>query len=161
MSLKYRAIINEDEEIDITESDLNSLDAGQLSDTTFHVVRNKRSYIIKLLKHDPATKTLELLVNGEPVEVTLRDGVEVMIHDMGLDVVEDGFAQELHAPMPGLVLSIDVTEGQQVSKSDALVILEAMKMENVLSAPADVEIAKIHIEPGQAVEKGQLLVTFA
>ena len=60
--------------------------------------------------------------------------------------------------MPGLVLEIQVQAGQTVSKGDTLLILEAMKMENVLKAAADGVIKSIHVQKGAAVEKGALLL---
>ena len=65
---------------------------------------------------------------------------------------------EIHAPMPGLVLEINVSEGQEVEKGDPLLILEAMKMENVIKAPGNGIIKKIHVEKGNPVEKNELLV---
>ena len=66
----------------------------------------------------------------------------------------------LEAPMPGIIKEIRVKQGQQVQKGDPLLILEAMKMENVLKAPDAVKIAAIHVEPNQPVEKAALLITF-
>jgi biotin carboxyl carrier protein len=63
--------------------------------------------------------------------------------------------------MPGLVLRIPINEGDSVSKGEGLLVLEAMKMENSIKAPGDVVVSKIHVKPGQAVEKNQLLVSFA
>jgi biotin carboxyl carrier protein len=60
--------------------------------------------------------------------------------------------------MPGLVLSINVKVGDTIQKGDTLMILEAMKMENVIKAPADAVVKKININKGQAVEKAQLLM---
>jgi len=62
--------------------------------------------------------------------------------------------------MPGLVLSIDVKVGQSIKANETLVVLEAMKMENVLKAPTDVTVKSIEVEQGQAVEKNQLLIEF-
>ena len=60
--------------------------------------------------------------------------------------------------MPGLVLSILVEPGQAVQKGDVLLILEAMKMENVLKAAGDGTVKNIAVAKGAAVDKGQLLL---
>ncbi len=60
--------------------------------------------------------------------------------------------------MPGLILEISVSEGQEVKEGDALLVLEAMKMENVLTAPKDGVIQAITVKKGDAVEKKQLLI---
>jgi pyruvate carboxylase subunit B len=66
----------------------------------------------------------------------------------------------LRAPMPGLVVRVLVETGQQVATGTGLVVLEAMKMENELKAPAAGRVSLIRAEPGAAVEKGQVLVEF-
>jgi biotin carboxyl carrier protein len=62
--------------------------------------------------------------------------------------------------MPGLVLDVRVKEGDEVKKGDPLLVLEAMKMENILKSPAHAKIKKINVNKGQAVEKNQVLVSF-
>ena len=66
----------------------------------------------------------------------------------------------LKAPMPGLVLRVDVSPGQRVAAGAGLVVLEAMKMENELKAPAAVVVKAVRVQPGAAVEKGQVLLEF-
>ncbi|MFI5234201.1 MAG: acetyl-CoA carboxylase biotin carboxyl carrier protein subunit, partial [Gemmatimonadales bacterium] len=66
----------------------------------------------------------------------------------------------LKAPMPGLVVRVQVEVGQRVTLGAGVVVLEAMKMENELRAPAEAVVRAVHIRQGQAVEKGQVLVEF-
>jgi biotin carboxyl carrier protein len=65
------------------------------------------------------------------------------------------------APMPGLVVRVEVTEGDVVKAGQGVVIVEAMKMENELIAVADAVVRRVYVEQGQTVEKDQLLVDFA
>ncbi|MFM8685637.1 MAG: acetyl-CoA carboxylase biotin carboxyl carrier protein subunit, partial [Bacteroidota bacterium] len=67
----------------------------------------------------------------------------------------------LKAPMPGLVLRVLVTEGQLLQAGDPILVLESMKMENVLRAQSDSTVFSIVIQPGEAVEKGQILINFS
>jgi pyruvate carboxylase subunit B len=62
--------------------------------------------------------------------------------------------------MPGLVVKVLAEPGQEVAAGAGLVVLEAMKMENELKAPAAVKVLAVLAQPGQAVEKGQVLVEF-
>jgi biotin carboxyl carrier protein len=62
------------------------------------------------------------------------------------------------APMPGLVVRVQVEPGQTVRPGGGLLLLEAMKMENELRAPSGGRVRAVLVEPGQAVEKGQALV---
>jgi len=67
----------------------------------------------------------------------------------------------VRAPMPGLVVRIEVEEGQRVDAGAGLVVVEAMKMENELRAPHGGVVTRIHVGVGEAVEKGAVLVTLA
>lgn len=71
-----------------------------------------------------------------------------------------GPAGDLSAPMPGTVLSVSARAGDQVSRGDTLLVLEAMKMENALHSPRDGVVAEVLVEPGQQVRYGDLLVRF-
>jgi pyruvate carboxylase subunit B len=67
---------------------------------------------------------------------------------------------QLKAPMPGLVVAVQVEPGQEVKKGDGLVIVEAMKMENELKATGAGKVKEIKVKHGQAVEKNEVLVVF-
>jgi len=69
-------------------------------------------------------------------------------------------ASSLKAPMPGLVIKVEVEIGQHVKRGDGLVIVEAMKMENELKAHSAAIIREIRVKPGDAVEKNQVLIVF-
>ncbi len=83
-----------------------------------------------------------------------------MLKHLGLDQANKVKVNEVKAPMPGLVLSLKVTEQQAVKKGDAILILEAMKMENVIKSPIDGVIKQIVVSEKQAVDKNQTLVLF-
>ena len=67
---------------------------------------------------------------------------------------------EVKAPMPGLILDVLAKPGQEVKKGDQLMILEAMKMENVLKAQGEGVISGIEVAKGDSVEKNQVLIKF-
>ncbi len=67
---------------------------------------------------------------------------------------------QLKAPMPGLIVRVDVEPGQEIRKGDGLVIIEAMKMENELKATSFGKVKDIKVKQGQAVEKNEVLVVF-
>lgn len=71
-----------------------------------------------------------------------------------------GKAKVLKAPMPGLIVKVEVEPGQDVKKGDGLVIVEAMKMENELKAAHSGKVKAIKIQTGQPVEKNQVLIEF-
>ena len=71
---------------------------------------------------------------------------------------EDEAEKTILAPMPGLVVKVEVAVGDPVRAGQGVVIVEAMKMENELKAPADGVVARVEVAPGQTVEKGAVLV---
>lgn len=66
---------------------------------------------------------------------------------------------KVESPMPGTILDIKTAAGSTVKKGDVLCILEAMKMENDIVAPADGTVASVNVNKGDSVEAGQLIVT--
>ena len=82
-------------------------------------------------------------------------------YDFGIIRAPAVQVNELKAPMPGLIVDVRVQPGQAVFKGDPLLVLEAMKMENILKAPADGIVSAIKVGLRDNVQKGQLLVQFA
>ena len=68
--------------------------------------------------------------------------------------------EPLRAPMPGLVLRVDVEEGEEVARGQGLLIVEAMKMENELRARASARIRHVHVAAGKSVRRGDVLIEF-
>jgi len=123
-----------------------------------------------------------LLIDGKASEVDVRSngydngrvifmkGAEIAaeIEDYRLALVKKSAGikrsgsidKELRAPMPGLVLELKASEKDQISKGETLLIIEAMKMENVIKAPSDVIIKRIKVEAGASIEKGDCLMEF-
>lgn len=79
---------------------------------------------------------------------------------MGFTVGASKQVNAIKAPMPGLILEMSVSVGQEVKENDCLLILEAMKMENSFLSPRAGIIKSISASKGDAVEKGQLLIEF-
>ena len=69
--------------------------------------------------------------------------------------------EKVAAPMPGTIVSVNVSEGQSVKQGDVLVVLEAMKMENEIKAPKDGTVSSVAVSKGESVDTGATLVTIA
>ena len=76
-------------------------------------------------------------------------------------VVDLAAGEAIKSPMPGNILKINVTQGQKVNEGDVLIILEAMKMENEITASKAGTVAQIAVTKGQVVETGTPLVVIA
>jgi len=118
------------------------------------------SYNVEVVSLDTLAKTAEIKVNGNTYTVSAKDQFDLLLDQLGMSNADASKVSDLKAPMPGLVLKIFVSEGDVIQKGDNLFILEAMKMENIIKAPADVVVKTIKMKPGDKVEKGQVLMLF-
>ena len=114
--------------------------------------------IYQLLKRDLNTKKLTLSVNGREFELTIKDKLDQKLDKLGFTGKKKSGTGEIKSPMPGLVHSIDLTEGQIVNKGETLLILEAMKMENIIKADHDMTIKSINVKKGETVSKNQVML---
>jgi biotin carboxyl carrier protein len=132
----------------------------QVTPSVWHVLLTGVSYRILITQVDREEKEVRLVINGKKAQVKLTTEMDRMLAKLGMGTATGKRAVFIKAPMPGMIYSIRVNEGDVVKKGDAVLILEAMKMENVIKAPGDGVIKQIHLKPGVTVEKGQLLITF-
>jgi biotin carboxyl carrier protein len=138
-----------------------SWDVKHQGNGVYHVLYKQKTYTLILESGEAETGIYKIQLNGKPLEIGTFDRIQLLLKSMGMDSAMGKKINEIKAPMPGLVLRIPIKEGDSVSKGEGLLVLEAMKMENSIKALGDVVISKIHVKPGQAVEKNQLLVSFA
>jgi biotin carboxyl carrier protein len=137
-----------------------TIDRVKSSDNNWHILKEGKSYNIEILKVDKVAKQVDLKMNGKLNSVKLSDQFDALLKSLGMDNLAAKKVLELKAPMPGLVLSILANEGDTIAKGDSLLVLEAMKMENIIKSPTEGVIKKIHAIKGNAVEKNQLLISF-
>jgi len=97
-------------------------------------------------------------MNGKEYACNISTQLDMMIKEMGLLSSKSAKKKEIKAPMPGKVFEILVKDGDKVKSGEGLLILEAMKMENVIKAPHDMTVKEIKVSLGQAVDKGEILV---
>ncbi len=154
----YTISVNGQYEMEVDQATALQLDIKPQGDDSWHILKNKKAYIAKVVATDFAHKKIQLSLNGKTFQVSIADDYDRLVKQLGLSVVSSVKVNEVKAPMPGLVLDIAVEVGQEVKKGDGLLILEAMKMENVIKSVGDGVVKEILIEKGTAVEKGQLLI---
>ena len=148
--LKVEQIILDGEALD--------LDLIAISENRFHLIVENKTYLAEVLEVNYAEKKFTIKVNAGIYDVELKDKFDALLKNLGLDNLNAQKMKEIKAPMPGLVLKVLVEQGDEVKKGDNLMILEAMKMENIIKAPADFKIKKINIKPGETVEKNQVML---
>lgn len=147
-----------------------SIDGNKINDKTFdwdlldegndvfHIIKGYKTYKAVLVAKDETAKKMTIAVNGNEYEIALKDKMDLLLEKMGMSNMAISKMKEIKAPMPGLVLSISVQVGDEIQKGDALLVLEAMKMENVLKSAGEGKIKAIKVKAGEAVEKNQILI---
>lgn len=101
---------------------------------------------------------LSVLLNGYHFDAVVRTALqEKAIHLLEEAQTASHHQFEVKAPMPGMILKVKKMDGEKISQGESIMILEAMKMENDLRAPASGTIKGISVEEGKAVEKGAIL----
>ncbi len=137
-----------------------SWDLVLLKSNLYHVIKDNQSFIVEVVKADYQTKQFTVKVNGQAFDLAARDRFDLLLKKLGMDKAANAKVSEVKAPMPGLLVSIKVTDGTEVKKGDTLVILEAMKMENALKSPIDGKVKTIKVKAGQNVDKNQVILQF-
>ena len=160
MSQSYKVNVNNTFDIDITSQQISNLDAIKVSHSKFHVLQDNKSYKCQIIESDFNSKSYKVKVNNNTYNINIFNELDSLIKEMGFEVGASKKVNDIKAPMPGLILDINVSVGQEVKEDDALLILEAMKMENVITSPRDGIIKSISVNKGEAVEKNQLLIEF-
>ena len=119
----------------------------------YTVTVNGKAYGVKLSAGNA-------VVNGVSYPLAIQEGIAAAAPQAAPapQVVVTG-SQEVKAPMPGLVLRIEVKNGQAVKKDQVLMVMEAMKMENEIYAPCDGVVSSIPVTQGQQLQAGDVLMT--
>lgn len=114
----------------------------------------------ELVSDQSETGQLTIRINHRTFQVKKAHALDGLIAAMGLDKPKLRKLKEMQAPMPGRVTAMHVEVGQEVQPGDALLSLEAMKMENVLKAEGIGVVSSIVVQQGDVVEKGAILIHF-
>jgi biotin carboxyl carrier protein len=160
MKVNYKLLVANGPTFEVSTQDLQNFDAMPVAETQFHVLKDKKPYKAEIISADFISKKYTVKVNNNTYEVAISDALDELIKSMGIERGRTKVVNAIKAPMPGLILEINVSVGQEVKENDPLLILEAMKMENSFLSPRDGVIKSIAVEKGNAVDKGQLLIEF-
>ncbi len=154
----YKVKVDESFEYDLKNSDLQKLDLLELDKSKSHLIDNNKSFFVELEESNFLKKEYSVKINSNSYNVKISGALEMLIKEMGFTIGVSKKANDIIAPMPGLILDVNVKEWQEVKEGETLLILEAMKMENAISAPKDGIVKFIGTETGKTVEKGDLLI---
>ncbi|MGM0944810.1 MAG: acetyl-CoA carboxylase biotin carboxyl carrier protein subunit [Bacteroidota bacterium] len=135
-------------------------DIQWISDRKIHLIKDGCSLDAELVGIDKTEKKLQIKLNNKISEIQLKDRFDRLLEELGMTDLNQSNIQDIKAPMPGLILDLKVAPGDEVKKGDVVLILEAMKMENIIKAPGDGVVKEVKVSLKQSVEKNQVMITF-
>lgn len=158
MAKDYKTKVNDEHDFQFSEEEIKDLDIRKLKENTFHILQQNKSFRSQIVKNDFLNREYQVKINSNTYNVRINNELDILIDDMGLSLGNAQQVNDIKAPMPGLILEVNVKEGDEVKEGDYLLVLEAMKMENTLSAPRDGIVKKVTVSKGATVEKNELLI---
>lgn len=160
MEKSYTIQVDESLDFQLSEEEISALDLIKTGKDNFHLLKDGVSYHVKILKADFTNRSYSISINGNEHLAMISTPLDELIKKMGFASNGSKNIDSIEAPMPGLILDISVEEGQEVKEDEQLMVLEAMKMENIITSPRNGTIKKITVKQGEAVDKKQLLIQF-
>ena len=129
-----------------------------LSDEDERILIRLGTKVYKVTNSSTNGSNISFLLDGNPVELAVKDEKQLLLEKLGFNAQSTAVEGVVNAPMPGKILEILVSEGEQVSAGASLLVLEAMKMENELKSPVDGIVKSLHVTKNESVEKNQKLL---
>jgi biotin carboxyl carrier protein len=169
ITMKYITTINgQDYTVEILESDehhiivdgvIYDVDFAQAGDLqVYSLLVNGQSFEVHVFPDDEG---MQVLVYGTLYHAKVEDERERRLRSSLGKEMGENVEFHLKAPMPGLVVTVPVEEGQHVEKGDVLLVLESMKMQNELKSPRPGAVVRIKVKAGDSVEQKQTLLSVA
>lgn len=154
----FHITVNNRQEFDVSSGEAEELDMVQISENNYHLLYRNKSYSIHVEEINEDIPSVSLKINGKQFELEIETPLIRKIQELGLAEEDLGFGEEVRAPMPGKVISVLVQEDEEVEPGQDLLILEAMKMENVIKSSSAGIVQSIQVKEGDAVDKNALLL---
>ena len=135
-------------------------DTGLTHVRDHHYLLRYRGTCIPVTVEYAGKRNIRLWTGNRMVSASVQDERDQLLAEWGFAAGGESDVQELVAPMPGLVLSVLVSDGETIQAGQPLLVLEAMKMENELRAEKDATVRTVRVQAGDAVTKAQVLIEF-
>jgi len=121
---------------------------------------NNKNYTVEYEQNEDEKENNEFTFNidSKKIKVVCKNDLDLLIDKLAGGKKDNKHKNEIHSPMPGIIFTIKVKEGDEIKKGDVILVLEAMKMENEIKATRDCKIKKINVEEKKSVNKNELLV---
>lgn len=157
-----------DQNLNVEKSGERLLINGQSLDWNFQWIDERRILLTKddrsmeaeLISLDRESKSIRVRLGHQVATLQLKDRFDLLLEKTGMTKPGSGKLKDIKAPMPGLILDLKVKPGDTVKKGEVVLILEAMKMENILKSPGDGVVKEVKVQLKESVEKNQVLILF-
>lgn len=161
MSNQYRLTVTGYGSFELNEETARAVEVIEEAKTgKLHVLDGEQRFQARIQSGVFPQKNYEVLVGNTIYEVQIADALDLQIEAMGYCLSSTSSVSRIEAPMPGLILSLEVAAGDKVEEGQTLLVLEAMKMENAIRSPRDGKIKAVAVSAGMAVDKKALLLEF-
>lgn len=160
MSTDYKIKVNDAFDFEFQKENISKLDAVSIEANHFHILHQNIAYQAEIISSHFDTKKYTVKVNNNAYQVAIFNPLDTLIKAMGFEEGKVKLIDVIKAPMPGLILEMNIVVGQTVKEGDLLFILTAMKMENSYHSPREGVIKSIAVNVGDTVIKGDLLIEF-
>ena len=154
-----KAQVNERFDFSFEGNDFN-WDCIEVKEGRFHILFKGRSLVADVIEANTSQKIFIIRINNNNYSVQIKDKYDELLQSLGMGMLNNQKKSDIKAPMPGRVLDIMLNIGDSVVKGESVLVLEAMKMENVIKSPTDGVVKRITVEKNQAVEKNEVLIEF-
>jgi biotin carboxyl carrier protein len=135
------------------------IERARLGDSRSLLIIDGHAYEVDVHSNGSDGRRLVFL-RGTEIIASIEDYNLAQIRKTAGISTEPAVETVIRAPMPGLIIDVVVSDGDSVKTGDVLMIIEAMKMENVVKAKAPAKVKMLHVKPGTSVEKGEKLLEF-
>ena len=132
---------------------------SRIDESTYLVILDKKPYYVSVLKKGKDHRDFEFLINNKPISVRIRHSSEQASNNKSLPHSRP-LVENIKAPMPGLIVDVLVHDGEEVIDGQPLLILKAMKMENIIRAPHDGIVKHVSVKKEQKINKDDTLIQF-
>jgi len=154
----FRVNVNQNQNFELNTDKLKELDLIQNGELKYHLLNENKSFQVEIIQADFYKREYTIVLNSKTYHLKISNALDLMIEKMGYSFNGSKKLNAIHAPMPGIIIGLEIKQGDVVKEGDTVLILEAMKMENSIKCPKDGVIKSIFVEEGSAVEKNKLLI---
>ncbi|MGD9899036.1 MAG: biotin/lipoyl-containing protein [Calditrichaceae bacterium] len=152
---EFESFLKDDNQIVIKNGSEITYDMVALGDGRYSLIKENKSYLVHLIKKDDS---YYVHVLGDLFDVRVEDERVRKVKELVEKSSGAPAGHILKAPIPGLVVKVNVKAGQEVMSGDGLLVLEAMKMENIIKAPYNCLVTEVAVNENTTVQQGQVLI---